>query len=105
MRFFKSPLLTPEQIERLDRTLAKGRRRYILLTGVLGCGMSCFILNTVWQWHDNFGWHFPPGQKACLFILFRLLLWSAGGYFFGTLMWKRLLDTRCMQSDGRDQMP
>lgn len=103
MRFFKPAVLTPEQIERLDRTLAKGRKRYILLVGVLGWGMSTFALTTIWQWHDNFGWHFPPGQKACLFILFRLLLWSAGGYFFGALMWRQLLETRRMQNGRGDQ--
>lgn len=103
MPFFKPSVLTPEQIERLDRTLAKGRKRFILLTGVLRWGMPTFVLFTMWQWHDDFGWHLPPASKAWLSILLGLLLWSAAGCFFGALTWKQLVATRRMQTDRQDQ--
>lgn len=103
MPFFKPRVLTPEQVKRLDRTLARGRKRYILLTGVLRYGMSMFVLITIWQWHDYFGWHLVPAEKACVFVLVQLLLWSACGYYFGVLMWKQLVERRAMRGDRRDQ--
>jgi hypothetical protein len=38
--------MSTRQIERLEKIQAKGRKHYIFYTGILGWGMSVFLLTT-----------------------------------------------------------
>jgi hypothetical protein len=84
----KQPALSSRQIQHRRRVHAKGRKHFILYTGVLKCGGLMFVATILWQWHDQFSWHLPR-PTAGLFIsaLLILLLSVAMGYFWGTLMW------------------
>jgi hypothetical protein len=91
MNLFKPTALSQEQIERRKRIQAQGRKHYILYHGVLGWGESMFILSTLWDWHDKFGWHLPaPKPELFLDVSFGLLVCSITGYFWGAYMWRKM---------------
>jgi hypothetical protein len=51
LQFPESPMslfgpMSTRQIERLEKIQAKGRKHYIFYTGILGWGMSVFLLTT-----------------------------------------------------------
>ena len=48
MSLFKPTPLTPKQFEKRKELYAKGRVHFVLYSGVLGWGMSCFIATTLW---------------------------------------------------------
>jgi|HubBroStandDraft_6_1064221.scaffolds.fasta_scaffold571521_2 hypothetical protein len=58
MNLFKPAVLSPKQIERRNRIRAKGRNHYIFYTGILGWGMSVFLMTTSWELYD-------PVRVAC----------------------------------------
>ncbi len=90
MNLFKPTALSPKQIERRRRIQAQGRKHYILYHGILGWGGSTFILTTLWDWLDKFGWHLPPLKpELFLDVSFGLLVWSVAGYFWGAHMWRK----------------
>jgi len=91
MNLFKSNS-PAERLARLEKIRAKGRKHFILYTGMLGWGLSVFVITTIWAWYDDHGWHvptdgIPPSEWG--HAAFRLVLWLTAGYFFGVQMWKR----------------
>jgi len=92
MPLFKKAALSPMQMENRKRIRAKGRKRYIFYTGILRWGMSVFVLTTIWNWHEEYGWHLPPPKYLAFSIILGLVIWSATGYFWGAYMWKRLFE-------------
>jgi|HubBroStandDraft_2_1064218.scaffolds.fasta_scaffold15974_5 hypothetical protein len=92
MPLFKPAALSPMQIEYRKRIRAKGRKHYIIYTGILRWGMSMFVLATLWNWHGGYGWHIPPPGYLAFSIILGLVIWSVAGYFWGAYMWKRLFE-------------
>jgi len=92
MPSFKPAALSPKQIEYRKRIRAKGRKHYIFYMGILRFGMSMFVLTTLWDWHDKYGWHVPPPRDLAFDIILGFVIWSAVGYFWGAYMWKRLFE-------------
>jgi hypothetical protein len=91
MNLFKQTPSSPKQIERRRRILAQGRKHFIVYHGILGWGGSTFILTTLWDWHDKFGWHLPAAKLELFFdVSFWLLVWSIAGYFWGARMWRKM---------------
>jgi hypothetical protein len=86
---------SPQQIEILRKfvSMHKDREHYILNVGMLRWGGSMFIVTTLGDWHHEFGWHVPAVRPALflyfLYILFNLILWTVGGYYFGASLWKK----------------
>jgi len=93
MPLFKPAVLSPTQIERRKKIQAKGRKHYIFYRGILTWGMPVFVLTTLWNWYDKYGWHVPLRRGDLYFdVLVGLVLWSAGGYAFGAIMWKETFE-------------
>lgn len=90
MAIFKRPDLSREQIERLKQRLAKGRKHFIIHRGILGFGVPVFVLATLWNWYDHYGWHLPSTQELVLSIVIDAVIWSVAGYVFGAIMWNYL---------------
>ena len=60
---------------------------------MLGFGASVFVLSTLWNWHEKYGWHVPPRADLLVNfvdIAFRLALWLTFGYVFGARMWRKM---------------
>src|ERR1039458_887291 len=90
MNLFKPPMLSPSQIEALRLIQAKGRKNFIFHWGILRWGASMFVCTTLWDWHSKFGWHVPAASPVVFIdICFNLVLFTAGGYFWGAYMWKK----------------
>jgi hypothetical protein len=85
--------MSTKQIERLEKIRAKGRKHYILYTGILGWGMSVFLLTTFWSWYDKYGWNVPSRGDLYFSLLVGLPLWSVGGYIWGAFMWNYLIES------------
>jgi len=94
MKLFKPAVLSPKQIARLEKIRAKGRKHYILYTGILGWGMSVFLFTTGWHLYDKWGWHVPTRGDLYLSILIGLPIWSVAGYMWGAFMWSYLIENR-----------
>ena len=90
MGIFKRPDLSPEQIERVRQSLARGRKSFIIRRGIVGFGVPAFALATLWNWYDHYGWHLPPAREMLLLGGVDVLIWSVAGYAFGALMWNYL---------------
>ncbi len=90
MRWFKPPIPSAKQIERLKVLQARGRKHYILYRGVLGWGLLVFLLKTSWRWYHLYGWHVPARGDMYESFLIELPIWLVAGYFFGAFMWKDL---------------
>jgi hypothetical protein len=88
MSLFRKAAMSPEQIERRNRTRAKGRKHFILYRGILGYGGFMFIFMTVFQLLSEFGWHFPHGVPLYFNILIGLIIWPVAGYFWAAWIWK-----------------
>ena len=55
--------------------------------------MPVFALTTLLKWYDKYGWHAPQHRVDLYFdVLVGLVLWSVGGYIFGAIMWKQIID-------------
>lgn len=71
-----------QQLQKWAKTLALGRKQYILLYGVLGWGVPTgLIWALILAWRD--GWDKLPG-----FMIGGLIGFPIGGILFGALMWK-----------------
>jgi hypothetical protein len=92
--------ISTRQIEHLEKIRAKGRKHYILYTGILGWGMSAFLLTTFWIWYDKYGWQFPSLGDIFLSVLIGLPLWSVGGYIWATIMWNDLIENLLRRETG-----
>jgi hypothetical protein len=87
--------LSPRQIRRRRRVLAKGRKHFIVYQGVLGFGGLMFISTILWEWHDQFRWHVPsPTLGLFIGISFILLVSATIGYFWAALMWDRIYSSQ-----------
>ena len=70
--------MKPEVREKWARTRAKGKRDYVLKSGVLAYGLPMFLIMTFYVNRERL----TPS-----FILISALLWLIGGIFFGVAMW------------------
>jgi hypothetical protein len=91
MSFLKPGPPSRKQIERRERIRLKGRNRYIVVRGILGWGMTTFLLTSIWRWYDH-GWQLPPRGELFFQMLIGLVLWTAGGYWFGSWAWQRFIE-------------
>jgi uncharacterized membrane protein len=74
--------MTEKQAARWAKTRQMGRGRYTLIYGVLIWGVVTGILWAVaMAWMQ--GWNQLPG-----FLIFGLIGFPIGGYFYGRLMWR-----------------
>jgi hypothetical protein len=92
MNLFTPAPLTPKQIERRKEMRAKGRKHFIFYTGILRFGMSIFVVNILWRYYDEYGWHAPPRGDLYVdiaYLAFVLAIWLVAGYFVGVAMWTR----------------
>jgi hypothetical protein len=92
MRLFSSAAPSSKQRARLEKIRAKGRKHFIIYTGVLGWGLSVFVITTIWGWYDDYRWHFPTDGtllRESVHSVVRLAIFLTLGYFFGARMWKR----------------
>ena len=69
----------PKAIERWEKQRAKGKTRYILMTGVLGWGAAMFVVMTFFVSH--------PDELAWWRIALSAIVCLAGGALFGFLTW------------------
>src|SRR6516165_3231211 len=83
---------SPKQIESRNRIRAKGRKHYIVYTGILRWGLSMFLLTTLGNWYEEYGWHFPARGHLWFSVISGLVIWLVAGYFAGAYMWKRLFE-------------
>ena len=63
----------------------RGKRRFIFRRGVLGWGVSTWILFTILR--NTFGVHFDLNSEVMLSAFISLLMFLVGGYFWGLAMW------------------
>ena len=70
--------MKPEVLAKWETILAKGKTRYILVSGVLSYGLPMFIVMTFLLHRDDLS----PG-----FIGMSAILWALGGALFGVIMW------------------
>jgi hypothetical protein len=93
MPLFRPNVLSQQQIERLQKIRARGRRHYIIFYGVLGWGMSTFLLTTsFWEWYGQSGWHWPSRANLLRMIILGVPIWAVAGYIFGSSMWSYLIE-------------
>jgi hypothetical protein len=91
MNIFKLGPPSRQQIERREHIRLKGRNHYIIVRGILGWGMPMFLLTSIWEWYDH-AWHVPPRGELFFKVLVGLAIWTACGYWFGSLMWQRFIE-------------
>jgi len=92
MSLFKPAVLSPEQIEHVKKTRAKGRKHYIVYAGILAWGMYSFLLTTLCGSYLKYGWHVPPQRYLFGAIVIGLVVWPVAGYFWGAIMWKQVYE-------------
>jgi len=73
--------MTERQAEKWAITRAKGRKRFILVSGVMFWGLSTAILWTILMTATQ-GWSILPSA-----LPFALIGFPIGGYFWGAFMW------------------
>jgi hypothetical protein len=86
--------LTPNQREKVERLIARGRSSFILRVGILRWGLPVFLLMTAWDYFDAFHAH-RSYDESLLSISVRLAIWLGAGCLFGDFMWHhyhKLLD-------------
>ena len=72
---------------------AKGRRRYVRRTGVIGWGLPVFLISTPLMSIFGPRTHQLSRAEFAGAVIFSLLVWILGDYLFGRSMW-RTLDKR-----------
>ena len=85
--------MTPRQREHNQRTLARGKRHFILVTGGVGWGLTVAAGTVLWQSLEQNQYSL---SKIYLFPLLLRLAFSfpfffAGGCLWGWCMWKFLV--------------
>lgn len=83
------------QAQRLERTIAQGRTRFILVRGVLGWGVTTAVLWSVLMATSE-GWS-PWSTLPTALALFPI-----GGYFWGAFMWRSFVKKH---AESRGQQP
>jgi hypothetical protein len=80
--------LSARQIQHRRKVHAKGRKHFVLYTGVLKFGGLTFVSMILWEWHDQLSWRIPSATPGLFIGISLMLLVSvAAGYFWSTLMW------------------
>lgn len=69
---------------------AKGMKRYVWRTGVIGWGLPVFAIFTPLMLGFGPRTHHLSKAEIVGSTIFSLFVWMAGGYVFGRLMWKTL---------------
>ena len=49
--------------------------------------MTLFVLLTIWDWYDNYGWHVPTRGDWYVDILVGLVSSCIAGYLYGKWVW------------------
>lgn len=81
----------PRSVARWENARARGKRRYVLVHGVLLWGMPMLLVMTAGIYVQRYGWVWPNGStEQVSLMLFNLMIWPVGGYLFGAVMWKAL---------------
>ena len=70
--------MKPEALAKWEKVRARGKARFILVSGVLSYGLPMFIVMTFLVHRSDLS----PG-----FIGISAILWAVGGALFGTIMW------------------
>jgi hypothetical protein len=86
-----SPFTSDKDEERRQAWLqikAKGRKRYVWRTGVMGWGLPVFVIFTPAMLIFGPRTHQLSKAEIAGAIIFSLLGWIVGGYLFGLSMWK-----------------
>lgn len=63
-----------------DNDIAKARKKYIWLNGVLGWGLTTAILVSIFR-SDDLDEYLPR-------FMFSVIIYATGGYFWGSIMWR-----------------
>ena len=71
-----------KRMQRWARTRAKGRKRFIVIYGVLGWGISTAISMSV------FMWLITPTFNPYITIPLSVVIFSLGGILWGRNMWR-----------------
>lgn len=83
------PDLTPERRRKIARVVARGKRSFLWRRGVLGYGVTVFLLTTAWDLWLRYRDHTLNAQYLAFSIPIRLIIWLLAGYWFGTIMWRQ----------------
>jgi hypothetical protein len=85
MSFLKPGPPSRKQIERRERIRLKGRNRYIVVRGILGWGMTTFLLTSIWRLVRSWlaasasrGTLFPNAYRIGALDGGRVLVWVMG---------------------------
>lgn len=80
----------------------KGKKRFILFTGILLWGVPMFVIMTFFKSHTELNWNWP----SFFFILGQLTTWTLGGILYGWFLWK-ILEKRFQRQMAaqKDAMP
>ena len=79
---------------KLDKTFALGKKRFVVRYGVLGWGLSTAALFAVWTFYSK-------GSVRPLDVLLPFILFPVGGIAWGALMWSFLKKKRDHALAGR----
>jgi hypothetical protein len=91
------PAVSTEQAFNIwaERQYAKGRRRFILVHGMLGFAIPGFVVTSALDWWSP---HFPlRGIWLVSWLIISLGFWCALGYGFGQYRW-RSVERRALRS-------
>ena len=80
--------MSEKQAAKWKKTRAKGRRHFIIYSGVLGWGLIMFVFMTAFihLQQANFDIQQLSGLSLVV-VLVNLLVWTLGGLVFGVLTW------------------
>ena len=70
--------MKPEALAKWEKVRARGKARFILVSGVLSYGLPMFIVMTFLVHRSDL---------SPRFIGISAILWAIGGALFGTIMW------------------
>ncbi len=76
------PEQMPKDLKNWELLRQKGKKRFILITGVLSYGVPMFVVMTFLVNRDQ--GHLPPEVRIGIL----LVIWLLGGAAFGWVMWK-----------------
>ena len=78
---------TPNQLERWQRTRAKGKFHFVLTKGVLAFGLTGFALTAAANYYRHMD-EFATSAGRFWKLAFSLLIWFLIGFFWSLWMWK-----------------
>lgn len=82
-RSIRNPLTMSEsERAKWERTRAKGKRRFIVVRGVLGWGMTTALLVSAWSWIEG-----EPTSHLWPHLVTSMISFCLVGIVFGSLLW------------------